>query len=146
MSAKPNQSQPFGVKFLLTTFSLTLVLGFWNMFAKKAQADQTGSNLDLTSSEPWTESIADEFVLPTLVPQAWAPLNALSTNADDDQVVLPEDMREVYTPTQRPVVQQQAPVVESVVIGGQQPQPQTNPNPQNPRPQPTPVATTAPSK
>lgn len=135
MTAKPKQNNQLGIKFLLTTFSLTLALGFWNMFARKAQPDQNGSNQDITSVEPWED--ANSFVLPTLVPLEW-PSNG-NNSAATGETGLPDDIREVTAPTPRPIVQQQAPVVENVTLG----QPSS---PEQPRPQPTSVTSTGSSQ
>lgn len=143
MASTPNRNNQLGIKFLLTTFSLTMVLGFWNMFARKAQSDQNSSGQDTPTTELWEETNADDFVLPTLVPLVWAPVENNAGLNHLGETELPADIREVSAPTPRPVVQQQAPVVESVVIGGQQPQPAS---PGQPRPQPTSVTTTGSSK
>ncbi|NSW51428.1 MAG: hypothetical protein HPY85_02850 [Anaerolineae bacterium] len=141
MANHMKQNNQFGIKFLLTTFSITLVLGFWNLFAKKAQTDSSG-NQETLIGEPWGDTGTNDFILPTLVPLVWEPL------ADDTQVnsageeIIPGDIREVSAPTPLPPTQHQAPIIESVTVG----QPQQPDIPQQPRPQPTSVTTTGSSK
>lgn len=141
MTTNSNKNNQFGIKFLLTTFSLTLVLGFWNLFAKKEQADLGNTNQTDPVTELWNETTSNEMILPTLVPLGW------TTSGDDNMAVnpldpkLPTDIREVTAPTQSPVDQQQAPVVENVTSN--QPEPLS---PQQPRPQPTSITTTGSSK
>jgi hypothetical protein len=138
MTTNTTKNNQFGIKFLLTTFSLTLVLGFWNLFAKKEQSDFNNTNQQGTVTELWNEPLTNEMALPTLVPLGWTT----SPHGYTSESNLPTDIREVSAPTPRPgVSQQQAPLVENVTMG--QPQPVS---PAQPRPQPTSITTTGSSK
>ena len=138
MKMTSNKNNHFGIKFLLTTFSMTLVLGFWNWFAKKDQTTYINDNNQENSvTELW-----DDTSLPTLVPLGWTLSNDGINSGEGLDQNFPTNIRGVTAPTPRPVVgQQQAPIVENVTIGQQQPV-----SPEQPRPQPTSITTTGSSK
>ena len=116
------------LRVLITTLSLTAIIGLWNLFSRQAQPDQTTtSSGSLVNAGPAPTGEDGLPPLPTLV-----IIDDAQDIGSDIQTTVPTaagavPLREVTAPTPV-IIQNRPPVVESVVIG-QQPAADDEPGP-----------------
>ena len=116
------------LRVLITTLSLTAIIGLWNLFSRQAQPDQTttrsGSLVNAGLAPAGEDGLPP---LPTLVMIEEAQDTGSDTQTAPPTATGAVPLREVAAPTPV-IIQNRPPVVESVVIG-QQPAADDGPGP-----------------
>ncbi len=108
------------LRFLVTTLSLTAIIGLWNLFSRPDQQGLAAAESDeLVNAGPAPAGEDGLPALPTLVPME----EILIAGGDESTASLQSEagaasLREVTAPTPV-IIQNKPPVVESVVIGQQ---------------------------
>jgi hypothetical protein len=108
------------LRILVTTLSLTAIIGLWNVFSHQAQQDLAAAESDnLVNAGPAPTGEDGLPPLPTLVPMddmliIRNPESKASVQSEAEAASL----REVTAPTPV-IIQNRPPLVESVVIGQQ---------------------------
>jgi len=127
------------LRVLITTLSLTVVIGLWNLFSRQAQQEFSSTGTDnLVNAGPAPTGEDSLPPLPTLVPMEDIVVTTGNSPAAAPSAVGTAPLREVTSPTPV-IIQNRPPVVERVQIGQQ-------PDAGNDEPAPKPAARTGSSK